>query len=81
MPEWLAVLQRRGYRFITLDEALKDPAYATPDLYAGKDGISWMHRWALHLKRPIRTQPEPEVPPDIQARYNAIAAEAPEINE
>jgi len=45
----VAMIKRRGYAFITLDEALKDPAYALPDGYLGGGGISWLHRWAMAL--------------------------------
>jgi hypothetical protein len=38
---------RRGYAFISLQEALEDPAYASPDTYTGPAGITWLHRWAL----------------------------------
>ena len=41
----LRMLERRGYRFITVGEALRDPAYALPDGYTGPRGISWIHRW------------------------------------
>ncbi len=40
-------LVARGYRFIDLEEALSDPAYASPDRYVGPGGITWLHRWAL----------------------------------
>ena len=44
----LAIMLRgRGYRFITLSEALEDPAYQLSDTYYGPGGISWLHRWAL----------------------------------
>jgi peptidoglycan/xylan/chitin deacetylase (PgdA/CDA1 family) len=41
------MIERRGYRFITIDRALEDPAYRTPDTYTGTGGITWIHRWAL----------------------------------
>jgi peptidoglycan/xylan/chitin deacetylase (PgdA/CDA1 family) len=41
------MLRKRGYRFITLDEALKDSAYASADTFTGAAGISWIHRWAI----------------------------------
>ena len=41
------VIERRGYRFITLDRALEDAAYESPDTYVGSGGITWLHRWAL----------------------------------
>ena len=34
--ELLDVLRKRGYRFITLQEALSDPAYSMPDTYVGE---------------------------------------------
>ena len=46
MPELLAMFQRRGYRFVSLAEALKDPAYQLPEEYIGPKGLSWIHRWA-----------------------------------
>ena len=41
------MLRKRGYRFITLDEALKDSAHASADTFTGAAGISWIHRWAI----------------------------------
>lgn len=47
LAELVGMLRGRGYRLIALDEALRDPAFASPDTYAGPAGISWLHRWAL----------------------------------
>jgi peptidoglycan/xylan/chitin deacetylase (PgdA/CDA1 family) len=53
-----AVLVRRGYRFVTLDEALRDPAWKEPDAFFGRGGISWLHRWALTRKqKPLADEP------------------------
>jgi peptidoglycan/xylan/chitin deacetylase (PgdA/CDA1 family) len=38
---------RRGYTFVPLERAMRDPVYASPDTYTGAGGISWIHRWAL----------------------------------
>ena len=51
--ELAARLRARGYAFVTLDRALEDPAYATPDTFTGRGGISWLHRWALSGKGPV----------------------------
>ncbi|HET6396924.1 MAG TPA: polysaccharide deacetylase family protein [Pseudoxanthomonas sp.] len=49
----VAGVQRRGYRVVTLDEAMRDPAYARGEGgYTGARGISWLHRWALAEGRP-----------------------------
>jgi peptidoglycan/xylan/chitin deacetylase (PgdA/CDA1 family) len=41
------MIKQRGYIFVTLDEALKDSAYASRDTYIGRGGISWLDRWAI----------------------------------
>ncbi len=56
-------LEERGYRFITLNEALEDPAYESPDTFTGPGGITWLHRWALTRDVDRSTfAGEPEVP-------------------
>jgi peptidoglycan/xylan/chitin deacetylase (PgdA/CDA1 family) len=40
-------IRARGYRFISLSEALADSAYRRPDTYVGPAGMSWLQRWAL----------------------------------
>ena len=60
----VAGVQRRGYRVVTLDEAMRDPAYARgEDGYNGRYGPSWLHRWAMAEKKPKDFYAgEPEVP-------------------
>jgi hypothetical protein len=49
--------------FITLDEAMRDPAYTREDGYRGRYGPSWLHRWAMAEKRPKEFYAgEPSVP-------------------
>ena len=45
--ELLDILRKHGYRFITLEDALKDPAYSLPDTYAGEEGMGWIEQWAI----------------------------------
>jgi len=55
-----AMLQQRGYHFITLDDALKDSAYASPLGISGIEGESWLEIWSRQAGlRP--TQP-PSIP-------------------
>ena len=56
------MLVKRGYKFITLEEALKDEAYKTPDTFNRKAGISWLHRWALAKGRENVLPDEPKTP-------------------
>jgi peptidoglycan/xylan/chitin deacetylase (PgdA/CDA1 family) len=59
MPELLAMFRRRGYRFITLGEALRDPAYRSREQYVGRNGFSWIHRWSQAKGMPGKGEPEP----------------------
>ncbi len=45
--ELVAMMKKRGYKFITLEDALKDSAYRSADTTTGAYGISWIDRWAL----------------------------------
>jgi peptidoglycan-N-acetylglucosamine deacetylase len=45
--ELLDVLRKRGYRFITLGDALSDSAYSFPDTYVGEEGSGWLEHWAI----------------------------------
>ncbi|MNU06846.1 hypothetical protein D3C72_2521820 [compost metagenome] len=57
------MVHKRGYRFIGLDEAMRDPAYRRADAYTGPAGPSWIHRWAIGEKKPTSFfGDEPEVP-------------------
>lgn len=62
LDDMLARVEARGYRIVALEEALKDPAYATPDEYVGPWGISWLHRWSAALQLPLRLRDEPDPP-------------------
>ncbi len=61
MPEILAMFRRRGYRFISLNDALRDDAYRLPENYVGTGGFSWIHRWSKAKGMPNKGEPdEPE---------------------
>lgn len=53
---------KRGYKFITLEEALKDEAYNLPDNFVKRNGISWLHRWAIDKGKENILSDEPETP-------------------
>jgi peptidoglycan/xylan/chitin deacetylase (PgdA/CDA1 family) len=64
----VAMLVKRGYRFVTLRAAVEDPAYQSPDTFTGAGGISWIHRWTLtRLGRGGVLPDEPEVPGWVMA--------------
>lgn len=55
-------MKKRNYKFVTLEEALKDEAYKLPDNWVKPSGISWLHRWALDKGKEFLVPNEPQVP-------------------
>ena len=68
--ELLELLRKRGYRFITLEDALSDQAYGMPDTFVGEEGPGWLERWAITRGRPARGAPV--FPPAIAERSKAL---------
>ena len=52
-------LVRRGYRFISLEEALRDDAYRRPDDFVGAPGNSWFNHWEVTAGRAKVPTPSP----------------------
>jgi peptidoglycan/xylan/chitin deacetylase (PgdA/CDA1 family) len=48
----IARMRKRGYTFISLEEAMRDAAYDRPDTFAGSGG-SWMSRTATATGKPM----------------------------
>jgi len=70
IDELLEMIQARGYRFVTLDEALEDPAYESKDEFSGRAGITWLHRWAITAgKRGEFFGAEPDLAPFVHEVY------------
>ena len=46
-------MQDRGYVFISIDDAMKDPVYARPDSFDGKVGVTWLSRWSAEEEKPL----------------------------
>ena len=66
MPDLLAMMRRRGYEFISLEQALQDPAYAMQEAYVGPGGFSWIHRWSM--SKGMAPQGEPDEPEWIRRK-------------
>jgi peptidoglycan/xylan/chitin deacetylase (PgdA/CDA1 family) len=62
------VIKKRGYRFITLEEALKDEAYKQPDTYVGSWGHVWLRHWEQTSGKKLSESAEP---PDWVRKYTA----------
>ena len=59
MPALLAMFRRRGYKFISLEQALDDEVYRLPEDYVGRGGFSWIHRWSKTKGMTPKGEPEP----------------------
>lgn len=46
LDEILRRLAARGYKFVTLDKVMADPAYETKDTFVTKYGPTWFVRWS-----------------------------------
>lgn len=74
LAEMLARLERRGYAFVSLDDALRDEAYRIEDKYVGPMGISWVHRWSYALGIENKFAEEPDPPKFIFDLYREAQA-------
>jgi peptidoglycan/xylan/chitin deacetylase (PgdA/CDA1 family) len=68
----LSRLEARGYRFVTLERALADPAWRSPDGYVGPFGPSWLHRFRVGKGLPSRLREEPDPPRWVLDAYKAL---------
>lgn len=68
--ELLDVLRKRGYRFITLEDALGDAAYSLPDTFVGEEGSGWIDHWAITQGK--IPQGAPVFPQWVIERSNAL---------
>lgn len=58
MDDLISMMKRRGYEFITLEQALRDKAYRQPTKLTGPWGISWLERWAIDRGQKLKREPE-----------------------
>jgi peptidoglycan/xylan/chitin deacetylase (PgdA/CDA1 family) len=66
LRESITRIRKRGYEFISLEEAMRDEAYARPDTFAGAGG-SWIARTARALGKELTLGGQPPLPDWIQA--------------
>lgn len=66
------LLKHAGLRGVTLDKAMRDPVYKSPDQYAGRNGIDWLERWELDLHKTLPWTDFIAPPAEIQAEYAQV---------
>jgi peptidoglycan-N-acetylglucosamine deacetylase len=73
--ELLDLFRKRGYRFITLEDALGDQAYGLPDTFVGEEGSGWLEHWAITQGKP--PQGAPAFPQAVIDKWKALAPTQP----
>lgn len=57
ISELFDLLRKRGYQFVSLQDALSDAAYSSPDEYVGEEGTGWIDHWAITRGKPPLNTP------------------------
>jgi hypothetical protein len=63
------MIEKRGYRYVSMEEALRDEAYRTPENFYGEAGISWFERWQMAAGGKLLD--EPPVSENVQKVWDA----------
>jgi hypothetical protein len=56
--EFFGMIEKRGYTFVSMEEAQADEAYKTEENFYGKSGISWFERWQMAQGKKLRAEPK-----------------------
>jgi peptidoglycan/xylan/chitin deacetylase (PgdA/CDA1 family) len=72
LDQLAAILRHNDLHAITLNRAMKDPAYSIADDYADPDGDEWLSRWAHTLHKELPWDSFPEPPADIVAENDRL---------
>jgi peptidoglycan-N-acetylglucosamine deacetylase len=67
--EVIDLLRKRGYQFITLEDAVSDSVYSSPDDYVG-EGTGWIEHWAITRGQPLMG--EPSIPQWVLDKANQL---------
>jgi beta-lactamase regulating signal transducer with metallopeptidase domain len=72
--ELFGMIEKRGYQYVSMEEALSDEAYKTSENFYGKSGISWFERWQMAKGKKLRD--EPDVDANVQKIWNESKSKA-----
>ena len=70
LDEMLRKFKERGYTFVTLDQAMADPAYQTPNTFITRHGPTWLFRWAKSEGKNLDFSGDPDPPKWVTDLYN-----------
>jgi peptidoglycan/xylan/chitin deacetylase (PgdA/CDA1 family) len=71
LDELLRRFEQRGYKFVTLDKVMADPAYETKDTYVNKYGPTWFVRWSQSKGLKLDFSGDPDPPKWVMDMYNS----------
>lgn len=69
------LLRHHKLHGVRLEKAMKDAAYRTHDPYVGSDGVEWLERWSLELRKELPWDSFKEVPADIRSDYDRVESD------
>lgn len=72
LPKLVQKLKEQHYQFISLADAMTDPAYQSPGYYFGNGGFSWVHRWIKDPERRRTAMRAEPVDMETQKAYEAM---------
>lgn len=70
LDELLTRFEARGYRFVSLDQVMADPAYQTRNTWVGKMGPTWLWRWSQSKNLNLSFRDDPDPPKWVMDLYN-----------
>ena len=70
LDEMLQRFAARGYKFVTLDKVMADPAYQTKDTMVTKFGPTWLWRWTKSKGMDLDFAGDPDPPQWVMDLYN-----------
>ena len=71
LDEMLRRFAERGYKFVTLDTVMADPAYQTKDTMVTKFGPTWLWRWTKSKGMDLDFAGDPDPPKWVMDLYNS----------
>jgi peptidoglycan/xylan/chitin deacetylase (PgdA/CDA1 family) len=71
LDEMLQRFAERGYKFVTLDKVMADPAYQTKDTMVTKFGPTWLWRWTKSKGMDLDFAGDPDPPKWVMDLYNS----------
>lgn len=69
LDEMLRRFEARGYKFVSLDTVMADPAYRTKDTYVTKVGPTWLMRWVKSKGLNVSFADDPDPPQWVMDLY------------